>query len=128
MKVLRNQLFLPLDFETLIDENDPVWKLVEICDDLDYSRLNKEYVRHWRAIDPAVMFEILVFAYLNGIYSSRDIEHVCKTDIRFMWLLHGQSAPDHSTFARFQNERLVEVIEELFFQFIKTAVIFFIYI
>ena len=119
MKVLRNQLFLPLNFETLIDENDPVWKLVEICDDLDYSRLNKEYVRHRRAIDPAVMFEILVFAYLNGIYSSRDIEHVCKTDIRFMWLLQGQSAPDHSTFARFQNERLVEVIEDLFYQFIK---------
>lgn len=118
MKILRNQLFLPLNFEALIDENDPVWKLVEICDDLDYSQLNKEYLRHWRAIDPVVMFEILVFAYINGIYSSRDIEHACKTDIRFMWLLQGQSAPDHSTFARFQNEKLVDVIEDLFFQLI----------
>ena len=119
MKVLRNQLVLPLNFEILIDENDPVWKLTEICDTLDYTRLYDEYLRQWRVIDPVVLFEILVFAYMNGIYSSRAIENVCKTDIRFMWLLQGQPAPDHSTFARFQNERLTNVIEDLFLQFIE---------
>ena len=119
MKVLRNQLVLPLNFEILIDENDPVWKLTEICDGLDYTRLYDEYLRHWRIIDPVILFEILVFAYMNGIYSSRAIEHACKTDVRFMWLLQGQSAPDHATFARFQNERLVGVIEDLFFQLIE---------
>ena len=103
MKVLRNQLVLPLNFEFLSDENDPVWKLTEICDTLDYTRMYDEYLRHWRVIDPVVLFEILVFAYMNGIYSCRAIEHACKTDIRFMWLLQGQPAPDHSTFARFQN-------------------------
>lgn len=118
MKVLRNQLVLPLNFEVLIDENDPVWKLTEICDALDYSRLYDEYLRHWRSIDPVIMFEILVFAYMNGIYSSRGIEQACKTDIRFMWLLQGEPAPDHSTFARFQNEKLVGVIEDLFYQLI----------
>ena len=119
MKVLRNQLVLPLNFEILIDENDPVWKLTEICDELDYTQLYDEYLRHWRVIDPVVLFEILVFAYVNGIYSSRVIEHACKTDIRFMWLLQGQPVPDHSTFARFQNERLTNVIEGLFFQLIE---------
>ena len=64
------------------------------------------------------MFEILVFAYMNRIYSSRAIEQACKTDIRFMWLLQGQSAPDHATIARFQNERLTDVIEDLFVQLI----------
>ncbi len=118
MKVLRNQLVLPINYEVLIDENDPVWKLVEICDTLDYTRLYDEYLRHWRVIDPVVLFEILVFAYMNGIYSSRAIEQACKTDIRFMWLLQGQSAPDHSTFARFQNKKLVGVIEDLFYQLI----------
>ena len=97
MKVLRNQLVLPLNFEILIDENDPVWKLTEICDGLDYTRLYDEYLRHWRTINPVILFEILVFAYMNGIYSSRAIEHACKTDVRFMWLLQGQSAPDHAT-------------------------------
>ena len=114
----RNQLVLPINYEVLIDENDPVWKLVEICDTLDYTRLYDEYLRHWRAIDPVVMFEILVFAYMNRIYSSRAIEQACKTDVRFMWLLQGESAPDHATFARFQNERLTDVIEDLFVQLV----------
>ena len=119
MKVLRNQLVLPLNFEILIDENDPVWKMAEICDTLDYTRLYDAYLRHWRMIDPVVLFEILVFAYMNGIYSGRAIEHACKTDVRFMWLLQGQPAPDHSTFVRFQNERLTGVIKDLFFQLIE---------
>ena len=74
MKRNRNQLVLPFNYEAIIDENDPVWKLVEICDTLNYSRLYDTYLRHWRIIDPVVMFEILVFAYMNGIYSSRKIE------------------------------------------------------
>ena len=65
MKALRTQLFLPLNFEVLIDENDPVWKLVEICDTLDYTRLYDVYLRHWRLIDPAILFEILVFENMN---------------------------------------------------------------
>lgn len=55
---------------------------------------------------------------MNGIYSSRKIEQACKTDIRFMWLLQNQSAPDHATIARFQNGNLTEVTEDLFYQLI----------
>lgn len=119
MMTNRNHLFLPLNLEILIDENNPVWKLTEICDTLDYSGLYEEYLQHWRSVNPAILFEILVFAYMNRIYSSRDIESACKTDIRFMWLLQGQSEPDHSTLARFQNKRLVDAIENLFYQLIQ---------
>ena len=115
----RNQLVLPLNLEIKIEKNDPVRKLAEICDELDYTKLYSLYLRSWRKIDPAVLFEILVFAYMNGIYSSRDIEKACKNDIRFMWLLQDEPVPDHSTFARFQNERLAGVIEELFYQLVE---------
>lgn len=64
----RNQLVLPLNLEIKIERNDPVRKLAEICDELDYAKLYDAYLRSWRKIDPAVMFEILVFAYMNGIY------------------------------------------------------------
>ena len=66
MKMLRNQVVLPLDLGIKIDENDPVRKLVEICDDLDYRKLYSVYLRSWRKIDPAILFEILVFAYADG--------------------------------------------------------------
>ncbi|WP_368332638.1 transposase, partial [Phocaeicola sp. RTP21359st1_E3_RTP21360_211022] len=32
------------------------------------------------------MLQILVYAYLRNIYSSRRIEEFCRNDIRFMWL------------------------------------------
>lgn len=41
----RNQVVLPFNIEKSIPENDPVFRLVEICEKLDYSRLEKEYVR-----------------------------------------------------------------------------------
>ena len=91
----RNQLVLPLNLEIKIEKNDPVRKLAEICDELDYTKLYSLYLRSWRKIDPAVLFEILVFAYMNGIYSSRDIEKAYK------------------------NERLAGVIEELFCQLVE---------
>ena len=59
MKIFRNQIFLPLDLGIDIDENDPVRKLTEICDELDYTKLYDEYFRHWLKIDPAIMFEII---------------------------------------------------------------------
>ena len=74
-------MVLPLEIEKIIPENDPVFKLVEICEKLDYSRLKKEYVRSWRKLDPETMFIILVYAYMRRMYSSRQIEEACKTDI-----------------------------------------------
>ncbi|MFR1508672.1 MAG: transposase [Christensenellales bacterium] len=52
-------------------------------------------------MDPEVMFSIVVYADMRGIFSSRAIEEACKTDIRFMWLLQYEPAPEHTTTARF---------------------------
>ena len=118
----RNQVVLPLEIEKIIPKDDSVFKLAEICDKLDYSRLEKEYVRAWRKLNPATMFILLVYAYMRRLYSSRQIEEACKTDIRFMWILGMEEAPDHSTIARFQNERLVPVIEDLFYQLVNKLI------
>lgn len=61
---------------------------------------------------------LLVFAYMNGIYSSREIEKACRNDIRFMWILQNSPVPDHTTIAHFQNERLSAVMENLFYQLV----------
>ena len=103
----------------MIEKNDPVRKLVEICDELDYTKLYETFLRHWRKVNPRTLFEIIVFAYMCGIYASREIEAACRHDIRFMWILNGEAVPDHSTIARFQNERLTGVMEELFYQLIE---------
>ena len=118
----RNQVALSLEIEKDLPKNDPVFKLVEICEGLDYSKLEKEYLRTWRKFNPTTMFILLVYGYMRRLYSSRDLEEACNTDIRFMWILGREGAPDNSTIARFQNERLVPVIEDLFYQLVNKLI------
>ena len=51
----RNQVVLPLNLETRIKGDDPVFKLAEICDTLDYTKLYKAYVRTYRKYDPVTL-------------------------------------------------------------------------
>jgi transposase len=62
----------------------------------------------------------MLYAYMEGIYSSRKMETAVKRDVNFMWLLSGEAAPDHTTINRFRKERLGEIMEGLFYQFVKT--------
>ena len=109
----RSQLVLPIEVGIKIAENDPVRKLVEICEELDYTKLYERYIRKWRKVSPETMFELVVYGYMQRKYSTWQIEEACRTDIRFMWILQGEATPDHSTIDRFLDKRLADVIEEL---------------
>lgn len=122
MRIDRNQVVLPLDLGIKIPDNDPVRKVVEICEELDYTTLRNEYLRKRRKHNPETLFMLLVFGYMCRLYSAREIEDACRTDIRFMWILQSESVPDHSTIARFQNERLTPVIEDLFYQLVERLI------
>lgn len=71
------------------------------------------------AVDPQVLFEVLVYGYLCGIYSSRKLEEACRYRVDFMWLLGDEKAPDHSTLARFRTGRCREALEGLFYQLVR---------
>ena len=115
------QLVLPLNIEVLIPENDSVRLVSQIAEELDFRSLNMAYSSKGRnpAIPPRILFSVLIYAYMNGIYSSRQIEKACRRDINFMWLLEGNRAPDHNTIDRFRRERLGSCLESLFGQFIE---------
>jgi transposase len=88
---------------------------------MDLTKLYKAYSSQGRnpATDPKTLFKVLVYAYMDKKYSTREIEEACKRDVNYMWLLSGESAPDHTTISRFRKERLGAIIEELFYQFVK---------
>ncbi|HWR07174.1 transposase [Sporomusa sp.] len=88
----------------LIPENDSVRLLSKIMDQLDYSTLYKAYSRKGRksAVSPRIFLKVIVYGYMNNLYTSRSIEQACSRDIHFMWLLQGVKAPDHN---RKRNER-----------------------
>ena len=121
MKQTNFQLVLPLNLEILIPEDDSVRLVSQIVDELDFRKLNLTYSSKGRnpSVKPRILFSILVYAYMNGIYSSRPIEKACKRDINFMWLLQGIKAPDHNTIDRFRRERLSQCLEDLLAQFVE---------
>ena len=99
------QLILPLEMEHLIPDDDSVRLLSQFIERMFLGDLYRTYRRegHSNEPTPRQMLKILVYAYMNHIYSSRDIEHACRRDINFMWLLEGANVPDHTTIARFRT-------------------------
>ena len=112
------QLFLPINFEMNIPADDSVRLLSNVLEELDYTELYRAYSRKEKnnVASPKNLFKVIVYAYMNNIYSSRPIETACKRDINFMYLLEGAKAPDHNTIARFRSERLKDIIDNLFNQ------------
>ena len=87
---------------------------------LDYRKLYSAYSGTIRKsqVEPRILFEIIVCAYMKGIYSSRKIEELCRENIQFILILDGHEPPDHCTIARFRSgEDTAPAIEDLFYQY-----------
>ena len=111
------QVVLPLDVETIIPEDDSVRTLMRIAERINYTKLSGAYERvSPREATPKQMFLLVVLGYMEGKYSTRKIEKACGTDTRFMWILGGKPAPDHTRISRFLQRISGEILEDLFYQ------------
>ena len=90
------QLKLPLEIEKLIDISDPVYTFCEVMDHIDLSRyfVEKGYKTGRPRCDAQKLLKVILFAFMeNGICSLREIEKLCRNDIRYMYLLDGMKTP-----------------------------------
>ena len=111
------QLKLPVDLERIIDINDSVYSFVEVLDHIDLKKylVEKDYKTGRPSYDPETLLRITLFAFMeHGYISLREIEKLCKTDIRFMWLLDEMPPPSHMTICNFINDYLKYNINEIF--------------
>ena len=67
---------------------------------------------------PQMLLKVLIFCYLTGCYSSRQIAKQCRENVNVMWLAANQK-PDFRTINAFRGERLKSVIEEVFTATVK---------
>lgn len=116
----RNQLVIPLNLEKIVKVSASVRTLDNICESLDYTKLYNAYQRKTvkNKADPVSLFKILIYGYMTGCYTTREIEEACKTNINFMWLLNEADAPSRSTIDRFRRGRIKDAIDDLFSQFV----------
>lgn len=105
---------LPLDLSEMIPKNHKVRVVDEIVESLDISRLKALYPGGGApAYDPRMMLKVVIFAYSDGIYSSRKISEATHSNVYFLWLT-GCTSLDHMTINRFRTERLRDVFEDIF--------------
>lgn len=111
------QLKLPVDLERKIEIFDPVYTFCEVINHIDLRKYltEKDDRLGRKRYDEIALLKVILFAYMEeGYVSTRRIEKLCKTDIRFMWLLEDAQAPSHMTVANFMNRSLSERIDEIF--------------
>jgi transposase len=112
----RQAMLLPPSLDELISANHPVRVVDDVLSKIDIQPLIKRYKTGGSSsYHPGMLLKVLVYAYINNIYSSRKIEEALQQNIHFMWL-SGMSTPDHNTINRFRGERLRESLKKIFTQ------------
>lgn len=79
--------------------------------ELDLSHFDAHYnndLRGSTAYPPAMLLKVVLFAYSQGIVSSRNIERACREHVTFM-ALSGDSLPHFTTIAEFVSGRESDV-------------------
>ena len=115
---INNQLVLfPQRIDEDIAPNDPVRLVNAVVDSLDLERFNKLYKERGRSpYHPRMMLKVIIYGYMNNIYSCRRIEQALRRDIHYIWL-SGYEKPDFVTINRFRL-RVKDEIDNVFTQLV----------
>ena len=115
---INNQTVLfPQRIDEDIAENDPVRLVNAVVDGLNLEDFNRLYKERGRSpYHPRMMLKVIIYAYMNNIYSCRKIEQSLKRDIHYIWLA-GYEKPDFITINRFRN-RVKDEINQVFTQLV----------
>ena len=107
---------MPLDYGISLEQDRLVCIVDALLERLDYSALQHLYSVKGRnpKVPPKILFKVMVFAAVQGVYSLRSISEQCRVNIEYMWLLEGYPAPSHMTFGRFFHRIPIAVLRHLF--------------
>jgi transposase len=101
-------LLLPPDMKDWLPDDDLVYFIMEMLDQLDLSAIYDSYdgIKGGQpAFDPKMMVGLLLYAYCVGLPSSRKIEKATYHQVPFRVLTADQH-PDHDTIAEFRKRHL----------------------
>ena len=114
----RDQLFLmPTSMRDWLEEGHLAWFIIDVVEQMDTTALHKLHPNDGSgrpAYDPEMMCALLLYAYSNGLRSSRRIEASSHTDAAYR-VICGGLTPDHATIARFVVNQQ-DALEGLFVQ------------
>jgi transposase len=111
---------IPKSADELIPQDHLVRIVDKTVNEMDLEPLLKQYKYGGGAsrYAPLMMLKIFVYAYAEGIFSSRRIAKALRENIHFMWL-SGRQTPDFRTINKFRNSKLKPVMHEIFIASVK---------
>lgn len=101
-------LLLPPVLQDWLVKDHLVYVLGDIVDSLDLSSITSYYERELRGYPPyhpVMMTKVLIYAYSQGVYSSRKIEKRLHEDVAFRVLAAGNT-PDFKAISEFRRRHL----------------------
>ena len=108
------------DPRELIEEKHLSRVLLKIVSKLDLSRMYSNYrgsVGGQPPYEPRMMLSVLLYGYMRGVYSSRELERACKERLDFI-VLTNYEQPDHNSLNRFRTRQSAE-LKDLFKQVVE---------
>ena len=105
--VVRDQPFLfPPDMREWLAADHPVWLVIRAVERMGTSAFHARRRTGGpgaAGYDPDMLVTLLVWAYAQGVASSRRMESLCGQDVAFR-VICGGNLPDHVTIARFRAD------------------------
>ena len=113
-----DSLLLPPCLGDYLPHNHPSRVVSAIIDKLDISEIESGYKGGGTSsYDPRMLLKVIVYAYLNNVYSGRQMEKLLMANIVYMWL-SGMQTPDFRTINIFRSKRLAGKFENIFTQIV----------
>ena len=112
--VMGQPSLMPADLEELIPKEHVVRTINEAIEQVDLSILYAQYKGGGTSsYHPKMMLKVLVYGYVEQLYSSRRIAKALRENVFFMWL-SGQNRPDFRTINSFRGVVMKDIIGEVF--------------
>ena len=107
-------------FELSLPDDDPVYTLKNVMEELDFSGLLACYSDKGRTgFNPIMLYAVVTYANMRGVRAVDRIVDLCQRDLAFIWLTRGQK-PQRDVFYDFKGKKLTgEVLDELNYQFMR---------
>lgn len=113
--VPNESLIFPPNLGEFIPGDAPVRLISEIVEQLDLKKVHESYspaADGQPPYNPVMLLKVILFGYMNNIYSTRGLEDAMRRDAHLIWLSSYQF-PDHTTISRFKS-RCMPFIKNIF--------------
>jgi transposase len=113
-------LLFPTHIFDLLPKDHECFLYAELFQEIDTSSLESLYsIKGQNAYHPKLIVAILIFAYSQGVFSSRKIEKRCREDLSFMFIAQ-MNCPNFRVLSDFRKDH-GEFFQDCFKQTVKLA-------